>query len=63
MEKLKTTLKEIIYKLLKIKRLRKMATKNQKKASRSRYLSKFKARRKHELAKAMKKNNMIGEEE
>ena len=48
---------------MKIKRLRKMATKRQKKASRGRYLSKFKARRKHELAKAMKKNNMIGEEE
>ena len=59
MGKLKTTLKEIIYKLLKIKRLRKMATKRQKKARRGRYLAKFRK----SIAKAMKKNNMIGEEE
>jgi len=39
--------------------MRKMATKRQKKARRGRYLAKFRK----SIAKAMKKNNMIGEEE
>jgi hypothetical protein len=49
----------MIYKLLKKRRMRKMATSRQKKARRGRYLAKFRK----SIAKAMKKNNMRGEEE
>ena len=49
----------MIYKLLKKRRMRKMATSRQKKARRSRYLAKFRK----SIAKALKRKNMIGEEE